>query len=155
MMTPPFTYQQSNFMPPPKASFTLQNPQKPTRPTTEQHPIFNNNPLQPIPLKESAILVAGVSGLVGMYKGYSNLTKGKNPVKPLKALALSPLGALWRICDWGLAAISLIQIWNYLLERKRKQALGIPTSFVADAKESLQLAWQGIKSMVSPGSSSQ
>jgi hypothetical protein len=148
---PPYNYpQQPTYLLPTSTQKPVLNTSKPV------YTIFNKEPLQTIPLKEASILIFAGGALFFVHKSLFVLTAGKNPISHKKALLLSPLTALFGMIYFT-PIFECVALWNFLIERKRRKALGLPTQWptFSDVKESSRASWAGIKSLVSSSASSQ
>ncbi len=143
----------------PQPTYPLPTPaQKPASAASKPvHPVFNKDPLQPIPLKEASILTIAGGALFGVHKSHLAITAGKNAMSHPKALLLSPVSAFAGILFISMPILQCVVLWNFLLERKRRKALGLPTPWpkLSDVKESYRASWEGIKSLVSSSATSQ
>ncbi|WP_303672608.1 hypothetical protein [Vampirovibrio chlorellavorus] len=150
---PPYTYPQPTYPLPLTAQKPALAASKPV------HPVFNKDPLQPIPLKEASILAFAGGALFGVGKCQLALITGKNAMSHAKALLLSPISAFAGMLFISMPILQCVALWNFLLERKRRKALGLPPAPLwpksSDFKEGCRAYWAGIKSLVSSSATSQ
>ncbi|WP_373532967.1 hypothetical protein [Vampirovibrio sp.] len=148
-----YTYpQQPNYLLPTPAQNPVWSTSKPV------YTIFNKDPLQTIPLKEAFILALPIGALFGVFKAQSVLTTGKDRISHAKALLHSPISAFAGMIFISGSILQCVTLWNFLIERKKRKALGLPTPWwptLSDLKQSSQASWAGIKSLVSSSATSQ
>jgi hypothetical protein len=109
-------------------------------------------------MKEASILTFLLGALFGVGKCQFALTTGKEPMSHAKALLLSPISAFAGMLFISVPFLQYVALWNFLLERKRRKALGLPAPWLptlSEVKESYQASWAGIKSLVSSSATSQ
>ena len=150
---PAYTYPQPTYPLPTPAQKPASAASKPV------HPVFNKDPLQPIPFKEASILTFAGGALFGVVKCHFVSTAGKNAMSHAKALLLSPISAFAGMLFISTPILQCVALWNFWLERKRRKALGLPPGpllpTISDVKESYRASWAGIKSLVSSSATSQ
>lgn len=110
--------------------FTPQSPQSYHKPQktdslkdrlyTSNASIFNKEPLKPMPLKESAILISGAGGLYGLCTGLKSIIETPAAKRGFIQCALVPpvctlVGALYFA-----SGIMYILLWNWAVEKHNK-----------------------------------